>query len=246
MEFSSLEAAIIVTVGLSQPDGEPVDLTTKGMLHGRNYSQVNAVCRPGPLHGSESVSLTLIPGFTVHTSSGGCLGEETPGHKTEPRAFVAARVTPPKPDGTLGGEVKGCPKGLCIIGLHAPDGAIARNAAGKIRHACGDDVTPMCTVAAGDFGAGDGSSTPHAPSSKLDTYLNNQFEQLGVGKLVSTQGWAGARIATTVTQTGRGMNIGPISNPLRQFGNITDQGPAAIIDMLLPCAYPNAFDGCKK
>eukprot|EP01043_Picozoa_sp_COSAG02_P093829 COSAG02_NODE_30320_length_553_cov_1.226872_1_plen_111_part_01 len=110
------------------PNGEPVDLTTEGLLKGKNYSQVNGMCRPGLLHGSEGVSLTLMPGFTVHQSSGGCLGKES----TKARAFVAARVTPLAPKGMLGGEVKGCPRGLCVIGLHAPDGPITTSAADTV------------------------------------------------------------------------------------------------------------------
>jgi hypothetical protein len=248
MGFSTSEIAIFMTAGLSTPGGEPVDLTMEGYLEGRNYSQVNGMCRPGPLLGSEAVSLTLMPGFTVHQSGGGCLGQERLGHKTDARAFVAARVTPPTPNGgMLGGEVKGCPSGLCIIGMHAPDGPIATSAADTVKQVCGKDLTPMCTVAVGDFGAGDGDASPQEPNShsKLVAHLDQQFEELGLGKLVSTTGFAGARSATNVVDTGPAMDIGP-THPLPQFGNITGQSPSGVLDVLLPCAYPAAFEYCKK
>lgn len=124
--YGAGEIQVFVTAGLAEAGGEPVDLTTLGELKGKNFTQVDAVCRPGPLKGSESVSLTLYPGFDVVKTDGGCLGEKA----ESARAFIAALVTPPTPLGgndprsMLGGEVKGCPKGICIIGMHAPDGAI--------------------------------------------------------------------------------------------------------------------------
>ena len=245
MGFSTGEIAIFLTVGLSEASGEPVDLTTQGLLKGKNYSQVGAVCRPGLLRESEAVSITLMPGFTVGKSAGGCLGTESLGHKSDARAFVAAHVTPPAANGMLGGVVQGCPKGLCMIGLHAPDGAIASSAAATVKQVCGGMVS-SCVVAVGDFGDVGGSSNPMAPDPTLDASLNKQFSDLGIGKLYSTSGFAGSRTATNVINTGPGMNIGP-SSPLKaQFGNITGQGPGAVLDLLLPCAYPNAFQYCKK
>jgi hypothetical protein len=248
MAFDPREIAIFVTVGLSTEGGEPVDLTTEGLLRGKNYTQANAVCRPGPLRQSEAAALTLMPGFTVVASGGGCLGEETLGHKTEARAFVAALVTTPPAKGMLGGEVKGCPKGLCIIGLASRGGSIASSAADTVKKVCGEDVAASCTVAAGDFGAGEGQSSPTNPSTnpKLGPNLNAQFHQLGIGKVVSTQGFAGARAVTNVGDTGMGMDIGP-GYPLRaQFGNVTGQSPTGVLDVLLPCAYPQQFEYCKK
>lgn len=246
MAFATEEIAIFVTVGLSAAGGEPVDLTTQNKLKGKKYSQVNAVCRPGPLRESEAVSLTLMPGFTVADSGGGCLGTETPGHKSDARAFIAARVTPPKASGMLGGEVQGCPTGICLIGLHAPDGAIAPSAAATVLKVCGAGLTPRCMVAVGDFGAEGGSANPMAPDPKLEAKLNKQFQQLGIGKLYSTTGFAGSRVAMNVVNTGPGMNI-EVGYPLKPvFGNVTGQGPAAVLDVLLPCAYPNAFQYCKK
>eukprot|EP01051_Picozoa_sp_SAG22_P010917 SAG22_NODE_1013_length_6027_cov_4.804318_6_plen_250_part_00 len=207
MAFTPLEIAVFVTVGLAEADGEPVDLTTKGALQGQNYSQVSAVCRPGPLHGSEAVSLTLMPGFTVEESSGGCLGTEKLGHKTAARAFVAARVTPPKPNRGIGCVVQGCPKGICLIGLHAPDGAIAASAAGTVKKVCGD-MTTSCTVAVGDFGDDEGgSSNPNSPNAGLEAHLNTQFAQLGIGKLYSTTGFPGSRAAMSVAHTGAAMGL---------------------------------------
>eukprot|EP01043_Picozoa_sp_COSAG02_P047939 COSAG02_NODE_4651_length_5132_cov_7.294854_3_plen_245_part_00 len=244
MGFSTEEVEIFVTGGLSTPSGEPVDLTAEGLLKGKNYTQVNGMCRPGPLHGSEGVSLTLRAGYTVHQSSGGCLGKE----KFNPRAFIAARVTPPAPNGQLGGEVKGCPRGLCIIGLHAPDGPISTSAADTVKQVCGEDLTSACTVAVGDFGAGPGAASPAnpQPNSKLVTHLDEQFKQLGLGKFVSTTGFAGAGCATNVVETGAGMDIGPGHPLLPRFGNITGQGPNGVLDVLLPCAHPAAFDYCAK
>jgi hypothetical protein len=246
MGFATEEIAIFVTVGLSDAGGNPVDLTTQGLLKGKNFSQIGAVCRPGPLRGSEAVSLTLMPGFTVGASAGGCLGTETLGHKSDARAFVAAHVTPPNPTGgMLGGEVQGCPKGLCVIGLHAPDGAIASSAAATVKKVCGDMVS-SCVVAVGDFGDEGASSDPMSPNPTLDARLNEQFHQLGIGKLYSTSGFSGTRAAMNIINTGLGMNIGG-GHPLSaQFGNITGQGPSAVLDVLLPCAYPETFKYCKK
>ena len=43
--------------------------------------------------------------------------------------------------------------------------------------------------------------------------VNTQFKQMGIGKVVSTAGFVGARAVLSVPGTGNGMDIGPW-NPL--------------------------------
>ena len=70
---------------------------------------------------SESISLTMRLGFKAVQQGGGCLDKT---HALKPRAFVVALVEPAAANGMLGGKIKGCPHrwGICIVGLHAPDG----------------------------------------------------------------------------------------------------------------------------
>lgn len=243
--YSSLDIQIFSTIGFSETSGEPVDLTTQGMLLKANYKQVGAVCRSGA--GSESVSLTVMPNFTIHESSGGCLGKGT----TAARAFIAARITVPAASGgMLGGAIKGCPKGLCVIGLHAPAAAgdIAPSAAGLVRKVCGADVVPACTVAVGEFGDVAGSINPTEPGydPEFGAAINAQFSQMGLGKVLSTHGVVGARAALNVPGTGPGMDIGPVAPLQKQFGNVTGLSAASVMDVLLPCAHPNTFRYCKN
>lgn len=42
------------------------------------------------------------------------------------------------------------------------------------------------------------------------------------------------------------MDIGQGYPLQKQFGTIPGQSPAELVDLLLPCQYPNTFEYCKK
>jgi len=135
---------VLVSVELEANGTTPINLPTQG-LHG--WSQVNGSCAPPtPEQSGDVAAVSLAPGFKVLASDGGCLGGQDAwwGQKADARAFAVALVEPPSP-------VAGCPKGLCIIGLHAPHNNITLGQ-DKVQRVCGE-ARHGCTVASGDWNA---------------------------------------------------------------------------------------------
>jgi hypothetical protein len=61
------------------------------------------------------------------------------------------RIHPPPANGNIGGGVKGCPLGICIVGLYAPEGTITTTPATVVAQVCGAAAVHSCIVGVGDF-----------------------------------------------------------------------------------------------
>jgi hypothetical protein len=243
--FQTSEAAVFATTNLLAANSEAVDLTQHGQLEGKSYQQVDGLCHGGQKFGSSAVSLTFRPGWSVLKKDSGCLSKEGVLEKTEPHAFVAALLKPPKANGMLGGIVKNCEAGVCMVALSVPKDGIAQGA-DKIAAVCGE-ARHQCAIALGDFGADTGSY--HNPSKSV---LGNWKQLIGdKSPQVYINGVVHANLASNIPGLGPGMNVGQGFPLAKQFGNGTKGGSASqayLIDQLIPCKYPGfgANDGCKQ
>jgi len=130
-------ASMVVSIELEANDTTPIDLPSHGLT---GWVQYNGSC-PGPssTQSGDVAAVSLAPGFRILRAGGGCMGG------ADARAFAVALVMPPT-------EVHGCPDGVCLIGLHAPHGAISRAASDQVAAVCGT-VRQGCTIASGDWNA---------------------------------------------------------------------------------------------
>ena len=135
-------ADAVVAIELEATSDSPADLAS-GFFSG--WTQVNGSCPGSAGATGDAAALLLAPSYKVLRSSGGCLGGDAAGgYHADARAFAVAMVQPPA-------AVRGCPQGLCFLGLHAPHVNVTRGAA-TVADVCGA-ARAGCTVAAGDWNA---------------------------------------------------------------------------------------------
>jgi len=144
-------ADVVVAIELEASSDTPVNLPRQDPagFFGSGWSQVNGSC-PGAQAGAtgDAVAMLFGPGYRVLRGGGGCLGGDAGGgYRPDARAFAVALVQPPA-------AVRGCPGGLCVVGLHAPHVNVTQGAA-TVEAVCGARAAGRagCTVAAGDFNA---------------------------------------------------------------------------------------------
>lgn len=125
----------------------------------------------------------------------------------------------------MGGAIKGCPTGLCVVGLHAPDGAITSGRA-EIEKVCGKEVARKCTIAAGDF--------TNEVSARWKQLIGTTAQ--GQAQKITVHGSATARVVSNIVGQMGAMTVGQGFPLAKQFGNVTGQGQACLTDLLLPCA----------
>jgi hypothetical protein len=247
MAFEPSEIAVFGTIGLLAADSTAVDLTQYGYLKGKGYTQVDGLCHAGHKLGNDAASLTFRPGFTVVKKGGGCLSKGGLLGTSKPHAFAVALVKPPKVNKInkinkyLGGIVKNCQEGVCMVAVNVPVDGVAQGA-DKIAAVCGD-ARHHCTVGLGDF-AGSGGIT------SIGYHWKQLIGDTGSQKVFVT-GPDRANLVSNIPGVGRGMNIGQGFPLAKQFGNGTAGGTvsqAELMDQLLPCQFPGAFiyDGCTK
>lgn len=236
--FQPNEAEIIVTIGLVGDDGKPVDLRVNE-LAGLNYSQVNGICaRPTQEKLVNTVALTLRPEYQVLAQGGGCLEGRT--NKTAPRAFAVAHVKLPPASGLFGGLVKGCPDGVCIVGLNAPPGAAQiTHGADEVARVCGE-ARRQCTIAAGDWNF----SPQQSITDRWNQLINTGQGGGGIPRL-SIQGPTDSATVTALDTPGA-MNVGEGFPLQSRYPNAT--GQAHLADLLVPCQFPDNFPsgGCLR
>lgn len=224
--YSPGEAAILMTVGLVDDAGSPIDLTNQGKLAGKNYSKVNGVCTSKNGGKQDNVALTLRDDFQIAKSGGGCLDVDLqlPGAKRF--AFAVALVTPIQNRCYMKSSlITNCPGGVCVIGVHAPVNGIF---AGQdvVAEVCGL-ARHRCTVAVGDWNLGSRGATIEDRWTQLLTDKK--------GTALHTSGPPHAQTTTNIVGSTGAMGIG-LGNPLsKQFPNATGIGPLEILDEVLPC-----------
>lgn len=199
-----------------------------------NYSQVSGVCSIGKMQ-PNAASIALRPGFEVLAHATGCLNA---GGDAAPQAFAVAFVKPPPADGNLGGEVQGCPDGICIVGLSAPANSNITAGASQVIKVCGE-ARRHCTIGVGDWNQDSSHTISDRWHSLVGGPQSQMLEQFGTDH---------ARIVTSIPNIGGSMGIGQGFPLTQEFGNITGQGQAYLVDLLAPCRYPgpSSSGGCLK
>eukprot|EP01048_Picozoa_sp_COSAG05_P000978 COSAG05_NODE_31_length_28416_cov_170.150652_1_plen_1216_part_10 len=158
IELAAKHAAnVIVAVELEHNDTAPIDLPSHGLPTAYpRWAQVNGTCPGAPGKTGDALALVLGSDWELQQvyrngkyealADGGCLGGDAGGvYKADARAFAVALAKPPQPG------VKGCEKGVCLIGLHSPHIDITKGA-DKVAAVCGE-ARHKCTVAVGDWNA---------------------------------------------------------------------------------------------
>lgn len=238
------EFNIATLFGLLSDAGQPVDLTQYGVYKGKNYTQFGSVCSAsaGSTAPPSTVSITLGPGFQLLGKGAGCLvgNDATAVTAGAPKPFAVALVKPPPVHGLVGGEVKGCPNGFCLVAINAPYGPAHLSAgADTLADVCGD-TRHLCTVAVGDFNL--------SPQQTYDQRWAELIDKLpGAAPTLYKTGSLPHGVAVTNLAAGGAMNVGEGYPLTPRWGqNVTGMRPAQIIDLLLPCQHPGPFarDGC--
>lgn len=233
MTFSPLGMMALVTIW---PGSAAVELPPLGLFKGKNYTQVSGHCGGDDKNatGESGVGVTFYPGVTIERHGGGCLNHPT----GEAHAFAVAFVQPPPPHELMGGTVKGCAAGICVVGLHAPPGEMQTPAA--VSDVCGE-TKAECTIGVGDWNEGAGARS-----------ITNRWTSL-LGAPPKAKLWtdtahvAHANVVTNIPGVSRAMTVHEGSPMAKQFGNLTGLNEALVVDVLLPCQHPGPFasDGCK-